>query len=97
MRDNRKLITLLWTVIAALVIGGAIAFFMIVSKADELNRTNEELTENNESLRRQLLEARESAGSPSPSPSASATPTPTPTPAATATPTPSPSPTTSPR
>jgi hypothetical protein len=83
MRDpNRKLIALLWTVIAALVVGGSIAFFMIIAKADELTRVNAELNENNEALRRQILEAREAAASPSPSPTVSATPTPTPTPSA---------------
>lgn len=88
MRDsNRKVIVLLWTVIAVLVVGGGIIGFMLVHKADELSDSNNDLNGNNLSLREQLRQAKAS-----PSPSVEPLPV-----AGNPTPTPSPSPTASPK
>jgi hypothetical protein len=86
MRDsNRKLIYLLWTVIAALIVGGGIVGFMLIHKADDLGTTNDALNGDVSSLREQLRQAKASV-SPTVTPAAttstpSATPTPTASPA----------------
>jgi outer membrane murein-binding lipoprotein Lpp len=74
MFSERKLIQLLWTVILSLLIGGGIAGYMIIHKADELQQANQELGSANDALRHQLDEA----ASPSPSPSASPAGSPSP-------------------
>jgi flagellar basal body-associated protein FliL len=90
MRDSsRKVIVLLWIVIAVLVIGGGIGGYLLFNHANSLDQTNTELSGNNDSLKRQLDQAKaQLAATPTPSPVA--TPTPTPTPKAAVTPTPTP-------
>jgi hypothetical protein len=89
MRDpNRKVIYMLWTVIAVLIIGGAVVGYLLVHKADELSTTNAELNGNVGSLREQLRQAKQTGATPSPTTSAS--PTPSPTLKSSASPTPSP-------
>jgi hypothetical protein len=89
VNSQRKLIYLLWTVIAVLVIGGIIGGYLLVSKANDLDTTNQELSGSNDSLRRQLEQAK-ATPSPTETPAASPTPTAvvTPTPATTKTPVP---------
>lgn len=58
MKHDSKLISLLWTVIAILVVGGAIVVFMLARHASDLDAANSLLNGNNESLRRQLKEAK---------------------------------------
>lgn len=92
MRSESKLIALLWTVIIVLVIGGTAATIMLVRHASDLEDANSQLTGNNDSLRRQLKEAKTTPTPTAvPLPTATqATPTPTPTAAPTATVTPKP-------
>jgi hypothetical protein len=90
MRDpNRKVIYMLWVVIAVLIIGAGIGGFLLVHKADELSQTNTELIGDNDSLRAQLRNAQTS---PSPSVEPTASPSASPSPAVSATPTPAASP-----
>jgi hypothetical protein len=84
---NRSVIYLLWTVIASLIIGGVIAGYIVVHRADELNQSNTDLTNTNATLHRQLDEAQAKLASPSPSPSASPTASPSASPSTTPTPT----------
>lgn len=88
MRDSsRKLIIMLWTVITVLVIGSAIAVYLLVRHANTIDTTNTQLTGDNDSLRRQLQQAKATPSpTPTPTPAAVASPTPTPLPVATATP-----------
>lgn len=89
MRDSRKIVYLLWTVIAVLVVGGAVGGFLLAHKVDQLTTENAELSGNNESLRNQLLQAKATPPpSESPSPSGSPAPTASPSPTPTATPSP---------
>jgi len=92
MREsNRKLITLLWTVIVVLLIGAGVGGYLLVRHANDLDQTNTELGGNNDSLRRQLDQAKaQLAATPTPTPTPIATPTPVPTatPKPTATPIP---------
>lgn len=97
MRDSRKLVMLLWSVIAVLVIGCGVGGYLLAHKVDQLSTDNTDLSDSNDSLRQALSSARaELSASPTPSPSAtpkasaSATPTPSASPSASATPTPSP-------
>jgi hypothetical protein len=83
--SSRKLVPILWTVIAVLVIGGAVMAYLFVNKVNDLESSNSDLTNDVSDLRNQLQLAQ---ASPSPSPTPSATPTPSPQ----ATPTPSKSP-----
>src|SRR3954471_12009994 len=94
MKSQTKLISLLWTVILILVVGGGIVVFMLVRHASDLDAANALLTGNNDSLRRQLVEAKATPAptvAPLPTPN-QATPAPTakvkatPTPKATAAP-----------
>jgi outer membrane murein-binding lipoprotein Lpp len=78
MFSERKLIQLLWTVILSLLIGGGIAGYMIIHKADELQQANQELGSANDALRHQLDDAASPSPSPSPSPTASPTGSPSP-------------------
>jgi cytoskeletal protein RodZ len=96
MRNSRKLVVLLWSVIAVLVIGGGIAGYLLAHKVDQLTLDNSDLVDSNASLRRQLHELQASASpspSPSPSPSATSTPSTTVTPKASAAPSATPTPT----
>lgn len=84
MKNYSKLIALLWTVIIVLVVGGAIGGIMLVRHANDLDSSNTQLVGDNDSLRRQLKEAKTS-----PTPTVEPLPTPnqpTPTVAPTATP-----------
>ncbi len=92
MKDSsRKIIALLWTVIAVLVIGGAIGGYLLFNHANNLDQTNSELSGNNDSLKRQLEQVKARlAATPAPTPSPLPTPGPTATPKAVATPTPAP-------
>jgi len=93
MRDpNRKVVFLLWTVIAVLVIGAATGGFLLVRKMDDLTQTNSDLSDSNDSLQRQLQDAKSATPSPSPSPSASPSPTASASPSPTVKPSPSASP-----
>lgn len=93
MRRESKLIGLLWTVIIVLIIGAAAATIMLVRHSNDLDVTNSQLTGDNDSLRRQLKEAKTSptptavplptAVQSTPTPSPTATPVPTATPKAT--------------
>jgi hypothetical protein len=87
MNSNRKLIYLLWLVITVLIIGGAVGGYLLVRHTSDLDQANSDLGNANDSLRRQLQEAK-ATPSPTPvsSPLATPEPTPTPTPKATATP-----------
>jgi hypothetical protein len=89
MESNRKLIYMLWAVIAVLIIGTAIGGYMLVRYANDVDQANSELNSSNESLRRQLQEAK-ATPTPAPTPSALATPEPSPTPTLKPTPTPKP-------
>jgi hypothetical protein len=90
MRDSsRKLVFMQWIVISMLIAGASVGGYMLIHKADDLSQTNDQLTSDNASLRRQLDEAQASASpsptaSPSPSASPSASPSTTPTPSPTA-------------
>jgi hypothetical protein len=83
--ENRKLIFMLWIVIAILVLGGGIGGYLLVRHANDIDQTNSELTGNNDSLKRQLQQAK-ATPTPSPTPSALATPEPTASPSPTVTP-----------
>jgi len=89
MESNRKVIYMLWAVITVLIVGSAIGGYLLVRHANDVDQTNLELTNSNDSLRRQLEKAQ---ATPSPTPTASplATPEPSPTPTPAATPTPKP-------
>src|SRR4051812_13216331 len=84
MNSNRKLVYLLWLVIAVLIVGTAVGGYLLVRHTNDVDQANEELTNSNASPRRQLQEPR---ATPSP------TPPPPPRPLATPEPTPSPTPT----
>jgi hypothetical protein len=90
MKDsNRKLIPLLWTVIIVLVIGASVGGYMLLQHANNVDQKNVEVGGNNDSLRRQLDQAKaQLAATPTPTPTPTATPVPTITPKAVATPTP---------
>ncbi|HVQ44239.1 MAG TPA: hypothetical protein VMT30_04715 [Candidatus Saccharimonadia bacterium] len=97
MRDSsHKLIYLLWTVIAVLIIGAGIGAFLLLRHASDLDNTNAELSGSNDSLRRQLEQAKASP-TPTATPEATATPSPSPSPTATPVPTATPKPTASPK
>ena len=90
MKTDSKLIALLWTVIIVLVIGATVGAIMLIRHADALDTENSLLNGSNDSLRRQLIEAKTTPTptvAPLPTPDQS-TPTPTPpaTPRPTATP-----------
>jgi hypothetical protein len=85
MNSNRKLIFLLWLVITVLIIGSAVGGYLLVRHTSDLDQANSDLSGANDSLRRQLQEAK-AAPTPTPVPPPLATPEPTPTPKATATP-----------
>ena len=88
MKDpNRKLIILLWIVVAVLVVGSVIGGLMLVHKTDDLNSTNSSLSDDNAHLRSQLQNAQASASA---SPTPSLTPDATPEPSASVTPAPNP-------
>ena len=79
MREpSRKLVYLLWTVIAVLIIGAFIGGIMLMNRANALDQSNTLLTGDNDSLRRQLKEAK-TVPAATPSPVATPTPTPVPT------------------
>ena len=84
---------LLWTVIAVLVIGAGIGGYMLFNHANDLEQKNVEVGGNNDSLRRQLDQAKaQLAATPTPTPTPAVTPTPVPTatPKTTITPAPTP-------
>jgi hypothetical protein len=102
MRDNRRVVYVLWTVITILILGGAVGGFLLVKHSNDLSDQNLSLNDDNASLRNQLNQAKAAlAATPTPTPTPTATPapahTPTPSPAKagvhTPTPTPTPSPT----
>ena len=70
----RNLIYLLWCVIAVLIIGAGTGGYILVRHASDVDQTNANLTGDNDSLKRQVQQARAAA---------LATPTPTDTPLAT--------------
>ncbi len=82
---SRKLLYFLWAVIAILVIGGGIGGYFLVRHANDLDQANTELMGNNDSLKRQLEEAK-ATPAPTPTPVATPAPSPTPTPGATISP-----------
>ncbi len=89
--SNRKLIALLWTVIIVLLIGAGVGGYLLVRHVSDLDQTNTELGGNNDSLRRQLDQAKAQLAAtptPAPTPIAPPTPVPTATPKPTATPVP---------
>jgi outer membrane murein-binding lipoprotein Lpp len=79
--DQRRLIAFLWTVIFSLLIGGAIAGYLIITKTNDLMQANQELGAANDQLRSELQAQQSASPTPSPSPSASPTPSPTVSPA----------------
>jgi hypothetical protein len=90
MKSDSKVIALLWTVIIILLIGGGAGITMLVRHASDVDTSNTQLTGDNDSLRRQLKEAKTTPTPtveplPTPGP-ASPTVAPTPTPKATAAP-----------
>ena len=87
MRNNGRIVVMLWAVIAVLVIGFGLGGYFLINHANSLEQTNTQLNGDNDSLRRQLLEAK---AAPLPTPAVVATPT-------SATPTPAPAATTAPR
>ncbi|GAC1372465.1 MAG: hypothetical protein NVSMB39_6670 [Candidatus Saccharimonadales bacterium] len=79
MRNDSKIIALLWTVIIVLVLGGAVGGYMLLRHANDVDTANSQLTGDNDSLRRQLKEAKTT-----PTPTVAPLPTPNqPTPAPT--------------
>jgi len=85
MDSNRKVIYLLWVVITFLIAGTAIGGYLLVRHANDVDEVNVELTGSNDSLKRQLEQAK-ATPSPTPTPTPLATPEPTPTPSPTPTP-----------
>jgi len=86
---NRKLIILLWIVVAVLVAGSAVGGIMLVHKTDDLNDTNSSLSDDNAHLRNQLQQAQtQASASPSPSLAPDATPEPSASPSVTPVPNP---------
>jgi len=84
---------LLWAVIAGLVIGVGVGGYMLVNHVNDLEQKNVEVGGNNDSLRRQVEQAKaQLAATPTPTPTPVTTPTPSPTvsPKVVATPTPAP-------
>jgi hypothetical protein len=92
MRNDSKLIALLWTVIIVLLVGGAAGVIMLVRHANDVETTNTQLEGNNASLLRQLKEAKTT-----PTPTVAPLPTPAPTPALTTAPTVAPKATATPK
>lgn len=82
-----------WLVIAVLVVGGGVGFYMLMTKTDEYKTQADEQQGNMASLREQLRQAKSPTATPGPAlPESSgnggqATPTPTPTPTPAASPT----------
>jgi hypothetical protein len=65
--SGNKLIYLLWSVIAVLIVGAVLGGFVLIRHVHDVDQTNSRLMGDNDSLKRQVREAK-------------ATPTPTPTP-----------------
>lgn len=90
-----------WFVITALVIGGGIAFYMLMTKTDEYKTQADEQQGNMTSLREQLRQAKNPTPAPSPAlPEATgqnANATSTPQPSVTPAPSPSPTPAVTPK
>jgi hypothetical protein len=84
-RQEQKLTFLLWIVIAVLVLGGGVALYMLVHKADDLQSQNDVLTGDNDSLKRQIVQLKSPTPTVTPDPGPSPTPTDTPTPVPTPT------------
>jgi flagellar basal body-associated protein FliL len=55
---SRKLILLLWTVIAVLVVGGVVGGGLLVNKVEQLSLANLALNGDNASLKRQVVQAK---------------------------------------
>jgi Tfp pilus assembly protein PilN len=70
MDSDRRLVLMLWTVVAVLVVGLLAGGFIFVHKDDELTRQNTALTQDNSRLISQVKEAR-AAQTNSPEPHAS--------------------------
>ena len=85
---DRKLIYLLWTVIAALVVGLVIGGFIIIRHVNNLEQVNTNVGGDNDSLKRQVQQLKAAAA---------ATPTPTATPLATPEPSAAPAPAPTPK
>lgn len=87
--NHPGIVKLQWAVIAVLVIGGGIAFFMLMGKTDQFKRERDANTGNVKSLAEQVKQAK-AAPSPTVAPlpeavsngPSAATPTPAPTPPA---------------
>ena len=92
MKSDSKVIALLWTVIIILLIGGGVGVTMLVRHASDVDTTNTHLTGDNDSLRRQLKEAKTT-----PTPTVAPLPTPAPTPVPTVAPTAAPKATATPK
>ena len=92
MKSDSKVIALLWTVIIILLIGGGVGVTMLVRHASDVDTTNTQLTGDNDSLRRQLKEAKTT-----PTPTVAPLPTPAPTPVPTVAPTVAPKATATPK
>ena len=81
LTPTRKLVYLLWSVIAALLLGFIFGGFLLLRHANNIDQANTQLNGDNASLRRQIQEVK-----------AASTPTPTSTPAPASVATPSPIP-----
>ncbi|HUD10911.1 MAG TPA: hypothetical protein VMS08_00750 [Candidatus Saccharimonadia bacterium] len=63
--DNPKLIFLLWSVIAVLMVGVVIGGFLLVKKDDDLTTTNTNMQGDVESMQSQLKQAKATQPTPS--------------------------------
>ncbi len=82
MKDPyRNLVFLLWCVIAVLIIGAGAGGYVLVRHASDLDQTNASLVGDNDSLKRQVQQARAAlAATPTPTVAPLATPQSNPTP-----------------
>ena len=85
--SSNKLIYLLWSVIGVLLIGAGLGVFILLRHAGAVDKSNTQLMGDNDSLKRQVQEARAAIPSPTATPivstpaapAAAAARTPTPT------------------
>jgi uncharacterized membrane protein YdfJ with MMPL/SSD domain len=88
--NDRRLAKFLWIVIAVILAAAAIGGFLMYRHASDLEQSNQNLTGDNQSLRRQLDQSKTT---PTPTPTPEPTPAPTESPSATPKPTPTAKPT----